>query len=64
MPAGETVLPPGGRQVPPVVFSAWESATRTAVSAVVNSDGNPARTPGPRQVTLQVIPAVSAIDGM
>ena len=37
----------GGRQVPPLVFSAWDSATRNAATAVVNSGGNapPARGP-------------------
>lgn len=31
---------PGGRQVAPLVFSAWDSATRNAATAVLNSGGN------------------------
>lgn len=61
--AGETALAPGGRQVPPLVFSAWDSATRNAATAVVNSGGNappaPPAPPAPCQVTSQVIVAVA-----
>jgi hypothetical protein len=43
-----TGRPPGGRQVPPLVFSAWDSATRNAATAVVNSGGSaPPAPPGP-----------------
>jgi hypothetical protein len=31
---------PGWCQVPPLVFSAWDSATRNAATAVVNCGGN------------------------
>ena len=56
----ETVLAPGGRQVPPLVSSAWDSATRNAATAVVNSGGStPPAPPAPCQVTSQVIVAVA-----
>jgi hypothetical protein len=49
-----------GRQVPPLVFSAWDSATRNAATAVVNSGGStPPAPPAPCQVTSQVIVAVA-----
>ena len=52
-------LAPGGRQVP-LVSSAWDSATRNAAAAVVNSGGStPPAPPGPCQVTSQVIVAVA-----
>jgi len=38
--AGEAALAPGGRQVAPLVFSAWDSATRNAAVAVVNNGGS------------------------
>jgi hypothetical protein len=42
-----TALTPGGRQVP-LVFTAWDSATRRdPATAVVDGSGNPARTSGP-----------------
>jgi hypothetical protein len=47
-----------GRQVAPLVFSAWDSATRNAATAVVNNGGNaPPAPPAPCQVTSQVIVA-------
>lgn len=56
----ETALAPSGRQVPPLVFSAWDSATRNAATAVVNSGGStPPAPPAPRQVISQVIVAVA-----
>jgi len=58
--AGEAALAPGGRQVPPLVFSAWDSATRNAATAVVNNGGNaPPAPPAPCQVTSHVIVAVT-----
>jgi len=58
--AGEAARAPGGRQVPPLVFSAWDSATRNAATAVVNSGGNAPPAPSaPCQVTSQVIVAVT-----
>jgi hypothetical protein len=40
------------------VFSAWDSATRNAATAVVNSGGStPPAPPAPCQVTSQVIVA-------
>ena len=52
-------LAPGGRQVP-LVSSAWDSATRNAAAAVVNSGGStPPAPPVPCQVTSQVIVAVA-----
>jgi len=58
--APETALAPGGRQVPPLVFSAWDSATRKAATAVVNSGGStPPAPPAPCQVTSQVTVAVA-----
>jgi hypothetical protein len=49
-----------GRQVAPLVFSAWDSATRNAATAVVNSgDSTPPAPPAPCQVTSQVIVAVA-----
>ena len=49
-----------GRQVPPLVFSAWDSATRNAATAVVNSGGSaPPAPPAPCQVMSQVIVAVA-----
>ena len=59
-PRREAALSPGGRQVPPLVFSAWDSATRNAATAVVNSGGStPPAPPAPCQVTSQVIVAVA-----
>jgi Iron/manganese superoxide dismutases, alpha-hairpin domain len=52
---------PGGRQVPPLVFSAWDSATGNTATTVVNSSGNPARTPGPPPADVQLIRAASAM---
>ena len=55
----ETALAPGRRQVP-LVFSAWDSATWNAATAVVNNGGNaPPAPPAPCQVTSQVIVAVA-----
>ena len=52
-------LAPGGRQVP-LVSSAWDTATRNAATAVVNSGGStPPAPPAPRPVTSQVIVAVA-----
>jgi hypothetical protein len=53
-PCRETALAPGGRQVAPLVFSAWDSATRNAATAVVNSGGStpPAPRSRSRAVTL------------
>jgi hypothetical protein len=52
-------LAPGGRQVP-LVFSAWDSATRNAATAVVNNGGStPPAPPAPCQVISQVIVAVA-----
>ena len=49
------MLAPGGRQVPPLVFSARDSATRNASVAIVNSGGSaPPAPPAPCQVTSQV----------
>lgn len=57
--APETAPAPGGRQVP-LVFSACDSATRNAATAVVNSGGStPPAPPAPCQVTSQVIVAVA-----
>ena len=53
-PAGETALGARRRQVPPLVFSAWDSATRNAATAVANNGAN-----APHQVTSQVIVAVA-----
>jgi hypothetical protein len=54
------VLAPGGRQVAPLVFSAWDSATRNAATAVVNNGGSIPPAPRvPCQVTSQVIVAVA-----
>jgi len=54
----EAALAPGGRQVTPLVFSAWDSATRNAATAVVNNGGStPPAPPAPCQVTSQVIVA-------
>ena len=51
---------PGGRQVPPLVFSAWDAAARNVATAVVNNDANaPPAPPAPCQVTSQVIVAVA-----
>ena len=59
-PCGEAALAPDGRQVPPLVFSAWDSATRNAATAVVNSGAStPPTPPAPCQVTSQVIVAVA-----
>jgi len=59
-PCREAALAPGGRQVPALVFSAWDSATRNAATAVVNSGGNaPPAPPAPCHVTSQVIVAVA-----
>lgn len=44
----------GGLQVPPLVFSACDSATRNAATAVANNGAN-----APRQVTSQMIVAVA-----
>jgi hypothetical protein len=53
-------LAPSGRQVPPLVSSAWDSATRNAATAVVNSGGStPPAPPAPYQVMFQVIVAVA-----
>jgi hypothetical protein len=58
--AGRLRWRPGGRQVPPLVSSAWDSATRNAAMAVVNSGGStPPAPPAPCQVTSQVIVAVA-----
>ena len=58
--ASETALAPGGRQVAPLVFSAWDSATRNAAVAVVNSGGSaPPAPPAPCQVISHVIVAVA-----
>jgi hypothetical protein len=51
--AGETAAH-GGLQVPPLVFSACDSATRNAATAVANNGAN-----APHQVTSQVIVAVA-----
>jgi hypothetical protein len=60
LPYREAALAPGGRQVPPPVFSAWDSATRNAATAVVNSGGStPPAPPAPCQVTSHVIVAVA-----
>jgi len=59
-PCREAALAPGGRQVPPLVFSAWDSATRNAATAVVNSGGSaPPAPPAPCQVISHVIVAVA-----
>jgi hypothetical protein len=56
--AFEAALAPGGRQVAPLVFSAWDSATWNAAVAVVNSGGSaPPAPPAPCQVMSQVIVA-------
>ena len=58
--APEAAPAPGGRQVAPLVFSAWDSATRNAATAVVNNGGSAPPAPAaPRQVTSQVIVAVA-----
>ena len=58
--ASETAPAPGGRQVTPLVFSAWDSATRNAATAVVNSGASiPPAPPAPCQVMSQVIVAVT-----
>jgi hypothetical protein len=58
--APEAAPAPGGRQVPPLVSSAWDSATRNAATAVVNNGAStPPAPPAPRQVTSQVIVAVA-----
>jgi len=58
--ASETAPAPDGRQVPPLVFSAWDSATRNAATAVVNSGAStPPAPPAPCQVMSQVIVAVT-----
>jgi hypothetical protein len=45
----------GWRQVPPLVFSAWDSATWNAATAVVNSGGGtPPAPPAPRQFSRVV----------
>jgi hypothetical protein len=58
--AGETALAPGGCQVASLVFSAWDSATRNAATAVVNNGGgsSPPAPPAPCPVISQVIAAV------
>src|SRR5207253_2399500 len=49
-----------GRQAPPLVFSAWDSATRNAAVAVVNSGGSaPPAPPAPCPVISHVIVAVA-----
>ena len=59
LPSPEDRAGPGGRQVP-LVFSAWDSATRNAATAVVNKGANaPPAPPAPCQVTSQVIVAVA-----
>ena len=45
--ASETAPAPGGRQVPLLVFSAWDSATRNAATAVVNSGASTPPAPRP-----------------
>jgi len=58
--APEAAPAPGGRQVPPLVSSAWDSATRNAATAVVNNGGStPPAPPAPRHVISQVIVAVT-----
>ena len=58
--APEAAPAPGGRQVPPLVSSAWDSATRNAATAVVNNGGRtPPAPPARCQVTSQVIVAVA-----
>ena len=58
-PRRKTAQAPGGRQVP-LVFSAWDSATRNAATAVVNSGASTPPAPSaPCHVTSQVIVAVA-----
>jgi hypothetical protein len=58
--AGRPHWRPDGRQVPPLVFSAWDSATRNAAVAVVNSGGSTPPAPrAPCQMMSQVIVAVA-----